>query len=92
MRRTLSVAGSRFGDNDARSGGSRITDVHQRYGYGVRRAHTADWSAAVRPVRFALWGADGHSVRRAVHRAEGIKTAEEAATWGGTAGIVYDPC
>ncbi|WP_353510398.1 M28 family metallopeptidase [Intrasporangium sp.] len=24
--------------------------------------------------------------------AEGIKTAEEAATWGGTAGIAYDPC
>ncbi len=24
--------------------------------------------------------------------AEGIKTAEEAATWGGTAGISYDPC
>lgn len=24
--------------------------------------------------------------------AEGIKTAEEAATWGGTAGIEYDPC
>jgi aminopeptidase Y len=24
--------------------------------------------------------------------AEGIKTAEEAATWGGTAGMAYDPC
>jgi aminopeptidase Y len=24
--------------------------------------------------------------------AEGIKTAEEAAIWGGTAGIAYDPC
>lgn len=24
--------------------------------------------------------------------AEGIKTAQEAATWGGTAGIAYDPC
>ena len=24
--------------------------------------------------------------------AEGIKTADEAATWGGTAGIAYDPC
>ena len=24
--------------------------------------------------------------------AEGIKTVEEAATWGGTAGIAYDPC
>jgi Zn-dependent M28 family amino/carboxypeptidase len=24
--------------------------------------------------------------------AEGIKTANEAATWGGTAGIAYDPC
>jgi Zn-dependent M28 family amino/carboxypeptidase len=24
--------------------------------------------------------------------AEGIKTAEEAALWGGTAGIAYDPC
>jgi aminopeptidase Y len=24
--------------------------------------------------------------------AEGIKTAEEAAVWGGTAGIAYDPC
>ena len=24
--------------------------------------------------------------------AEGVKTAQEAATWGGTAGIAYDPC
>jgi Zn-dependent M28 family amino/carboxypeptidase len=24
--------------------------------------------------------------------AEGIKTADEAATWGGTAGLAYDPC
>jgi aminopeptidase Y len=24
--------------------------------------------------------------------AEGIKTADEAAMWGGTAGIAYDPC
>jgi Zn-dependent M28 family amino/carboxypeptidase len=24
--------------------------------------------------------------------AEGIKTAEEAAIWGGTAGLAYDPC
>jgi Zn-dependent M28 family amino/carboxypeptidase len=24
--------------------------------------------------------------------AEGIKTAEEAAVWGGTAGVAYDPC
>ena len=24
--------------------------------------------------------------------AEGIKTAEEAALWGGTAGVAYDPC
>ncbi len=24
--------------------------------------------------------------------AEGIKTADEAATWGGTAGVAYDPC
>ena len=24
--------------------------------------------------------------------AEGIKTAQEAATWGGTAGVAYDPC
>jgi Zn-dependent M28 family amino/carboxypeptidase len=24
--------------------------------------------------------------------AEGIKTAEEAALWGGTAGLAYDPC
>jgi Zn-dependent M28 family amino/carboxypeptidase len=24
--------------------------------------------------------------------AEGVKTADEAATWGGTAGVAYDPC
>ena len=34
----------------------------------------------------------GHPVGRALHGRRGIKTAQQAAIWGGTAGPQFDPC
>jgi aminopeptidase Y len=41
---------------------------------------------------YAVFATAGIPVGGLFTGAEGIKTVDEAALWGGTAGIAYDPC